>query len=74
MKVDQPASTPFSLPLTLSLLLTLSLWFSLFSLCFSRFLQVDMLDSQEEVDAVLQFVSSNASKLLQVRVLMVEIE
>lgn len=33
-----------------------------------------MLDSQEEVDAVLQFVSSNASKLLQVRVLMVEIE
>lgn len=32
-------------------------------------LQVDMLESQDEVDAVLQFVSSNASKLLQVRLL-----
>jgi len=28
-----------------------------------------MLESQDEVDAVLQFVSSNASKLLQVRFL-----
>jgi hypothetical protein len=29
--------------------------------------QVDMLDSQEEVDAVLDFVASNTSNLLQVR-------
>jgi hypothetical protein len=28
--------------------------------------QVDMLDTQDEVDAVLDFVSSNTSKLLQV--------
>ena len=29
-----------------------------------------MLDSQDEINAVLQFVSSNASKLLQVRCLL----
>jgi hypothetical protein len=46
---------PLLLPLLLLLLLSI--------LCC---VQVDMLDSQEEVAAVLDFVSSNTSKLLQV--------